>query len=106
VTPIKHGAEGVCEHWGLRREGRNQWEKPGACDGIRTHGVMEWGPDDPTKALDLCADMLYRRVSGLTWEERRTADSARVALEGLLGSSDTPPLSDTKGSPKAVPPDT
>ena len=57
--------------------------------------VLGWGPDDPTKVLDLCPYMLYQRVSGLTWEETISAEFPRVALERLLCSSDSPPLSDT-----------
>ena len=91
------GTEGAADFGDFAGKGVfNQWDDPDVWEGMRlSHGTVEWGPDDPTKVLDFCPDMLYKRVSGRTWEETRSAAFARVALERLLGSSDTPRLSDT-----------
>ena len=91
------GTEGPADFGDFAGKGVfNQWEYPGVWEGMRmSHGTVEWGPDDPTKVLDLCPDMLYQRVSGLTWEETRSAEFAQIALERLVSSSGNPPVSDT-----------
>ena len=34
-----------------------------------SHVAVEWGPDDPTKVLAFCPEMLCERVSGVSREE-------------------------------------
>ena len=49
-----------------------------------SHVAVEWGPDDLTKVLAFCPEMLYERVSGVSREEDVVAGFVRVALERLL----------------------
>ncbi len=60
------GTEGAADFGDFAGKGVfNQWEDPGVWEGMRlSHGTVEWGPDDPTKVLDFCPDMLYKAGIG------------------------------------------
>ena len=47
--------------------------------------AMEWGPDDPTKMLAVCPEMLYERCRGSAGKRMWSPGFARVALERLGG---------------------
>ena len=86
-TRFADGTEGTADFGEFASRGVfRQWEDPGVWEGMRmSDGTVEWGPDDPTKVLDFCPEMLYERVSGLTREEVNSPGFARLALERLGG---------------------
>lgn len=61
------------------------WDDPGVWEGMRvsSYDTVEWGPDDPTKVVDFCPDMLYSRVSGVSREDMQSPGFARQSLETL-----------------------
>lgn len=61
-----------------------QWDHPGVWEGMRvSRHTLEWGSDNPTEVLDLCPEMLYSRVSGVSREEMESPDFAQEALKRL-----------------------
>lgn len=61
-----------------------KWDRPGAWEwrSMRiAHHTLEWGPDDPTRVVDLCSEMLYSRVLGVPREEMETPRFAPGGVE-------------------------
>lgn len=95
------GTEGIADFGDFAGQGVfHQWEDPGVWEGMRiSYDTVVWGPDDPTKVLDICSQMLYSRASGVSIEQMRSPGFAKQCLERLRDqqqreeSSDIPNVS-------------